>query len=385
MTVALEVRKAGEGIGGSGLAQKDKENEVDIWSKEYNIINEMAVPPPPIPARSRLRSVPSKQLLEDHDRTSSIDGPSNMKIITHKQSNLSLFKLPVDPPLTPTPISPTSSTSIRESPSSDGAFGSGKRKGSKAVERDPLKVRDGLQAKESTSGVYTPSTFPGAQGPRPSHFPTHVYTPTKFSLYPQTGYPVSPSGSSSSSQSDSTAPPKTPLSPTGRLSKAVSSNMRRLSSGIVSLKDRTSYGSTTPTTHQRSVTTPMLESGEYNYRFPTSDSYETNYGGTGHSRESSSSWASWSAAPRIPPSSGSSYFPPVSSPVSGLGMEIDTHNDKTVVIDSSMDPDSVNFAVPAEPRSPALGLGPGSGSLAGKGKRKPVPRLGGEEVQVHAM
>ncbi|OCF60404.1 hypothetical protein L486_00037 [Kwoniella mangroviensis CBS 10435] len=410
MSVALEHRRKDGNAIGSGLVHREQGKDVSIWSKEYNIINEMTAPPPPIPARSRLRTVSSDaKPLEDHSESvatqfevpSPVSGTStDMKIITHRQSSLSLFKLPVDPlpPPPMTPASPTFSSSIKESPSNDSTFGFGKRKSSKAVERDPLKVRDGLQAKESTSGVYTPLTFPGAQGPRPSHFPTHVYTPTNFSLYPQGDSPASPSGSSSSSQSDSTAPPKTPLSPTGRLSKAVSSNMRRLSSGIVSLKDRTYYANSSGTMHQRSVTTPMLESGEYNYQGSLSNacnSYETNLGGTGtgHSRESSSSWASWgdmigNSKPRIPSTlyhTDTSYFPPVSSPISqnvglGMGIEEGEGTRKTGAIDSSSDP--VNFADGPGPRD----LGPGSGSLAGKGKRKPVPRLGGgEEPQVHAM
>ncbi|WVQ67866.1 uncharacterized protein L199_006071 [Kwoniella botswanensis] len=412
MSVALEHRRKEGSAIGSGLVQKEQGKDVSIWSKEYNIINGMTAPPPPIPARSRFRTVPSDtKALADYSESvptqfeipSPVSGTStDMKIITHRQSSLSLFKLPVDPPPPPpiTPISPTFSSSIKESPSNDSTFGFSKRKSSNAVERDPLKIRDGLQARESTSGVYTPPTFPGAQGPRPSHFPTHVYTPTNFSLYPQGDSPASPSGSSSSSQSDSTAPPKTPLSPTGRLSKAVSSNMRRLSSGIVSLKDRTYYGTTGSTMHQRSVTTPMLECGEYNYQGGISNAYnshETNLGGTGtgRSRESSSSWASWAdmignSKPRLSSTlyhTDTSYFPPVSSPISqnaGLGMGMDSndtgHKIETVVIESSSDP--VNFVDGPGPRE----LGPGSGSLAGKGKRKPVPRLGGgEERQVHAM
>ncbi|WWC70390.1 uncharacterized protein I206_104340 [Kwoniella pini CBS 10737] len=358
-------------------------NEVDATALKESAGSDTMTAPPPVPARSRLRSVPSKSLLVSEPVSPDNDvGTSTMKIITHRQS--SLFRLPVDPPQVPTtPTSPNvaepSPISSKDTPNAP-TNKLGRKKASKVVERDPHKVRDGLQAKESTSGVYTPGTFPGAQGPRPSHFPSHVYTPTNFALYPQaSSSPISPSASSthssSSSQSDSTAPPKTPLSPTGRISKAVSSNIRRFSSGIVTLKEKT-Y----PTTvHQRSVTTPMMENGEY---LPQSTSFSTDSNG-GHSR--GSSWASWANSPTTPrlSHSNSGYFPPLNTNGAGLGVGLDENKhrmDGTVVIEAGMDP--TNFAAP---RSSVLGMG--SGSLAGKGKRKPVPRLGGgEEAQpVHAL
>ncbi|WWC89517.1 uncharacterized protein L201_004441 [Kwoniella dendrophila CBS 6074] len=376
------------------LESKKKDSLVD--DVEYNDTDDMAAPPP-IPARSRLRSVPSVKVLNTttvFDETSAPSlpsGPSNVNGITQRKS--SLFRLPVDQPLdqsspsTPTTISPVKSshspTSAVESPSAnDTSFSFGKRKSSKVIERDPLKVKDGVQAKGSSSGVYTPSTFPGAQNPRPSHFPSHVYTPTNFSLYPQAS-PISPSSSSthsfSSSHSDSTAPPITPLSPTSRISKAVSSNMRRFSSGIVSLKDKTYSNSDSK--HQRAITTPMLESGEY---LSTSGSFESD-----HSRDSGSSWTSWQGQgqPKLPSTmfkhSDSGYFPPINSNGAGLGVGLDRDENRgrsnTVIIEAAMDP--INFAAPKS-------LGPGSGSLAGKGKRKPVPRLLGSDeasVPIHAM
>ncbi|WRT66186.1 uncharacterized protein IL334_003139 [Kwoniella shivajii] len=389
------------------VLENRKNDRIGGWPIGNNNTDEMASPPP-VPARSRLRSVASsKQLTISNPSSPNLpeqpsspmladitSGRSSMNIITHKQS--SSFRLPVDPPMsqsetqpqyTPSlrsPVSPASPASVPGiSPNAnETTFTFGKKKGSKIMEKDPMKIRDGVQARTSTSGVYTPMTFPGAQGPRPSHFPTHVYTPSSFAL------PLSPSESSSqsssSSQSDSTVPPKTPLSPTGRITKVMSTNIRRFSNGIVSLKDKSPNSDPNTRNHQRAITTPMME--EHN--IPTSHSFESNT--SAHSR--GSSWASWGPStpqqsyktPSMPQRSESGYFPTLSNGA-GLGVGLDDLEGKsalnrpvadTIVIEAGMDP--LNFAAPKS-------LPSGGGSLAGKGKRKPVPRLGGgEEPVTHA-
>ncbi|WVQ99253.1 hypothetical protein IAU59_006385 [Kwoniella sp. CBS 9459] len=366
--------------------------------------------PPPVPARSRLRTIPTPRLASSPnlsspnllsgspmpDNSSTVgECSSSIHVITHRKS--SLFRLPVDQPIAQTtspmasPSSPAFSTGSpalngSASPSAgETSFGFGRRKVPRPLERDPHKIRDGTAAKTSSSGVYTPATFPGAQGPRPSHFPTHVYTPANFALYPaQT--PISPSASSthssSSSQSDSTAPPRTPISPTGRIGKAMT-NIRRFSSNITQVKEKTG------STHQRAITTPLLES-EYN--IPPSSSFESS---TTHSRQSSlgpqTPVGSRVIAPPIQ-HSDSGYFPPLSSHA-GLGFGLPEHphenqmrrlrtssTDATVIIDAGADP--LNFGV-LDKKEIIVGPVPSMGS---KTKRKPVPKILGQDAEeTHAL
>ncbi|WVF71634.1 hypothetical protein IAT40_006442 [Kwoniella sp. CBS 6097] len=377
-----------------------------IASKTNNSADDMTAPPP-VPARSRLRTVPTPKLTSSPnfsspnllsaspvpDASSTVgEGSSSIKVLTHRKS--SLFRLPVDQPIAqnisspiPSPVSPafSSGSPALNGPASPNAgetsFGFGRRKASRALNQDPHKVRDGMMAKTSSSGVYTPSTFPGAQGPRPSHFPTHVYTPTSFTLYPaQT--PISPSASSthssSSSQSDSTAPPRTPISPTGRIGKAMT-NIRRFSSTITQVKEKPNHN------HQRAITTPMLES---DYYMPPSSSFESS---TTHSRQSS--WGpqtpvgSKIIAPPIQ-HSDSGYFPPLSSHAGlGFGLPEQPHEnqmrrlrtsstDATVIIDAGADP--LNFGVLDKKE---IIMGQVSSVVGSKSKRKPVPKILGQEIE----
>ncbi|OCF36694.1 hypothetical protein I316_01290 [Kwoniella heveanensis BCC8398] len=395
----------------------------DQFAKNNDSADDMNVPPP-IPARSRLRTVPTPKLtsspnfsspnllsaqaseVQDGSSTIAEDASSSIRVITHRKS--SLFRLPVDQPIAltsspvPSPVSPAFSSgspaSHGQGPASPNAgetsFGFGRRKVSRALERDPHKIRDGMMAKTSSSGVYTPPTFPGAQGPRPSHFPSHVYTPANFALYPaQT--PISPSASSthssSSSQSDSTAPPRTPISPTGRIGKAMT-NIRRFSSTITQVKEKTGIVNNN-NSHQRAITTPMLES-EY-YYMPPSSSFESS---TTHSRQSSWGPQTPVGSKIIAPPfqhSDSGYFPPLSSHA-GLGFGLPEHphdnamrrlrtssTDATVIIDAGADP--LNFGVldKTDKKEVIMGQVPSIGS---KSKRKPVPKILGQDVEeTHAF
>jgi hypothetical protein len=133
----------------------------------------------------------------------------------------------------------------------NGVFGK-KRIG---TDRDPHKIRDGLGPKESPSGVYTrmsrrilalelnadliAPTFPGACGPRPAQYPTHVYTPSNFQLYPAPSS-AGPSRSCSTSSSEGDLP-QTPISPTLRLfSNKTMAGIKRISGSIASFDPRSS-------------------------------------------------------------------------------------------------------------------------------------------------
>ena len=86
-----------------------------------------------------------------------------------------------------------------------------------------------LRARSITPADTSALTFPGAQGPRPSHFPSHVYTPSHFQLNPTsptsaTSTPVNytytaagPSRSASVSSAESDMP-MTPASSNSRFS-----------------------------------------------------------------------------------------------------------------------------------------------------------------------
>ncbi|WVR07204.1 hypothetical protein IAU60_004245 [Kwoniella sp. DSM 27419] len=375
--------------GALGLTQRADGMRSEVWSKTDIESSDDMVAPPPVPARSRLRSVPtpkssgspnasSPDLLSARSASLSEPASSFSKTLGHRRS--SLFRLPVDPPLvqdqdvSPVPLSvnplntlgsPATSPSATET-----SFGFGRRKGSKVLEKDPHKVRDGASVRSSSSGVYTPPTFPGAQGPRPSHFPSHVYTPASFTLYPAVATPISPSASSthssSSSQSDSTAPPQTPASPTSRVGKAVG-NIRRFSNNISisQLKDKIQPVSGS-STHQRSVTAPIVEGA---YHIPPSTSYESST--NAHSRQSS--WgpqtphSSRMISPPVMQHSDSGYFPPLPLPSSaGLGFGPFENDGYRRFRTQSADA-SILFDAPA------------SQSTGARGKRKPVPAILGED------
>ena len=82
-------------------------------------------------------------------------------------------------------------------------------------------------------------TFPGACGPRPAQYPTHVYTPTTFQLYPSSSS-AGPSRSSSTSSSNEDLP-QTPISPSLRLfSNKTMAGIRRISGSLASIDPRQS-------------------------------------------------------------------------------------------------------------------------------------------------
>lgn len=184
-----------------------------------------------------------------------------------------LFTLPVGEPLAKTPsLSSGSDGEMSEdaparSPTREekerGIF-FGKKKVA-VVERDPFKVRDGRGAKESKTGVYTREsmsrrcsqngsltlyaapTYPGACGPRPSHFPSHVYTPTNFQLYPTPSPGPSRSASTASSSESGPDTPQTPLSPTFRtFGKTTMAGLRRISGQIASYSNSHSQSPVSP-------------------------------------------------------------------------------------------------------------------------------------------
>ena len=83
-------------------------------------------------------------------------------------------------------------------------------------------------------------TFPGACGPRPAQYPTHVYTPTNFQLYP-TPSSADPSRSSSTATSSNEDLPQTPISPTLRMfSNKTMAGIRRISGSLASIDPRQS-------------------------------------------------------------------------------------------------------------------------------------------------
>ena len=82
-------------------------------------------------------------------------------------------------------------------------------------------------------------TFPGACGPRPAQYPTHVYTPTNFQLYPAPSS-AGPSRSCSTSSSSEDLP-QTPISPTLRMfSNKTMAGIRRISGSLASFDPRQS-------------------------------------------------------------------------------------------------------------------------------------------------
>ncbi|KAK8864228.1 hypothetical protein IAR55_001474 [Kwoniella newhampshirensis] len=361
----------------------------EVWAKSHSTdcTDDMSAPPP-IPARSRLRAVPgpksntspiptpiqtptlessTSRLLFSTPPTAIHSSEASARVVGQKKSQM--FQLPVDRPLpqeeSQTPVLPSPLSGTFESPNSSsrspGANGDsiltfGKKKGGKNLEKDPYKVRDGAEKKSSSSGVYTPSTFPGASGPRPSHFPTHVYTPPTFTLHPTrpSPQPISPSGSSIhsslSSHSDSTAPPATPLSPTTRFGKALS-NVKRISTNIKGHKD---------------IQHPQA----HEHFLPPSASFESN-STTSHSRDSS-------LGPQTPTMSHQSYhlqsptggyFPPLSAGL-GVGLSENVGYEGRRARSQSIDA-AVLFDHGAEGGKGQLQ----SPSLGHKGRRKPVPRL----------
>lgn len=254
----------------------------EIWVKTPNPdIDDM--PPSAVSLHSRLRPVSPPRPTERRS---------------------SLYLLPVDQPLlvddTPSLSSGSSdagSPRPLESPLPDVGRHGRKPKG---LERDLLKVRDGADAKRSSSGVYTPTTFPGAQGPRPSHYPTHVYTPSGFTLLTvepcatptnhaygsSSGVPTRSTSVSSSTSGSGSGSDSSPVTPTDRFSAFASKTLAGL---------RHNSNQVTPASTSISV----------------------------HSRESS-------AGPSTPVSvtrnrDYPSYFPPTSPAGLGVGLGDDTH------------------------------------------------------------
>ncbi|WVQ82193.1 hypothetical protein IAT38_004321 [Cryptococcus sp. DSM 104549] len=342
----------------------------EVWASS-SASGEMTTPPP-VPARSRLRTVPTPKLGNissptlqsppsfanniSTDELSTVAAAST-RGVTHGQTSLYNEPSSIPSPHTPNLTSPsmpcfaTSPSSLPRSPLAQDFPSKGKRRSSKGVERDPYKVKDGVEKKQSSSGVYTPTTYPGPCGPRPSHYPSHVYTPPNFSLHSRRdsgSNPISPSSSvrsSSSDHSDSTAPPGTPITPTGRFGKALTSQAKRLSTMAGLGKGRRD-----------------LERDSY---FPsTTSSFDSSLS---HSRQSS-----WGHSAQTYHDSPSGYFYPSSQ---GLGFGIE----EELQLHSS--------PVKSErPQSVATVMGLESGAEIKKtvtpvrGRRKPVPKYEEDEI-----
>ena len=218
----------------------------------------------------------------------------------------SLYTLTMGPPLSKTPslssgsdgdVFDDANAQQQAGPSSTrqqkerGFFG----KKEVALERDPLRIRDGREAKESTTGVYTREstscrqsldseltlfsalTFPGACGPRPSHFPSHVYTPPTFNLYPtpsttsvasagpSRSASLSSASNSNSNSNEANSPqtPQSPVSPTLRVfGNKTMAGLRRISDSLASYSpsqssSRDSYFSYTSTSSRQSSLGPI--------------------------------------------------------------------------------------------------------------------------------
>ncbi|OXG41880.1 hypothetical protein C359_03296 [Cryptococcus neoformans Bt120] len=262
-TVALGLRK---GSRAEGLRS-------DVWTVSYSTeIFDMSVPPP-VPARSRLRDAPPPRIDTSRDARTAASSPR--PDVGNPSPNPDT-SAPAMPPSSPSPLSPyfrkaslqvdhvnlpatprlnspstpsfTFASSSLASPSNTGPLSSFARKRqSKLMDkdpRDPYKVKDGVLKKKASSGIYTPPTFPGPSGDHlhlPQQSTSTLYTPPThildapgqsagLGLGPMSPSLSSSTRSSSSDHSDSTAPPHTPISPTGRFGKAFSSNVRRLSS-----------------------------------------------------------------------------------------------------------------------------------------------------------
>lgn len=211
-------------------------------------LNSMSTPTPIVPPRSRLRAAAPPPLQQSTSYTLPVDeplAPSPLRTPTLSHGESSDHGSPAE-----APYSPNGETVV---------FG-GRKKSVASLGKDPLRVRDGASPRRSSSGVYTrmclalnvsrctdptAPTFPGAQGPRPSHFPTHVYTPSNFQLNPTSPptatpagyqYTAGPSRSSSVSSTESESP-ITPASNSSRFStfsgKALT-GLKRISHQITS-------------------------------------------------------------------------------------------------------------------------------------------------------
>lgn len=302
-----------------------------------------ATVPPVIPPRSALRTAPAGP-------TSPPQRSPRSPRPAVRERDSSLYPMsPAEPSYVPPEV--MGSPSSLSGPSETGELANGDaskhgwsfgKKGKKHRDelpcKDPYRVRDGLPHRGSTSGVYTPPTYPGPQGPRPSHFPTHVYTPPGFLLYP-TETPESPSRSSSlsSSASDSPQTPTSPVTP-GRFGPrvaAASYSLKRFSTSLASpapegyftrsFSDiRKSWSaSRTPSISDRDAFVPKAVYGDAYAEAPT-------------------------------------YFPPI--PVRGAGLGVGL---------AERPVENQPEALVASPRSTSWGFD----ETPRKGKRKPVPKV----------
>ncbi len=183
-------------------------------------------------------------------------------------------------------------------------------------------------------------TFPGPEGPRSSHFPTHVYSPSGFTLHPTAprptpnnyAYESSSGGPSRSASMTSTSSSDTsPITPTGRFSFVAGktlAGLRRISNQITPVSVRDSY---LPPVTASSI----------------------------HSRDSS-------VGPTTPTSATrpkeSSYFPPTSP--AGLGVGSIGDGQTSWRAKGSVLFDEETSSAPRSPQQPVA-----------KGRRKPVPRI----------
>nr|ODN97803.1 hypothetical protein L204_03226 [Cryptococcus depauperatus CBS 7855] len=332
--------------------------------------------PPPIPARSKARAPPTPKLnlalepspiLSDtHSMPSTpnylaLGSPLFPSQFPSQHSGQRQSSLPQEleakmsslasPSTIHFSASPTLSGPGGRSPLVGGPSPFGKRRASRMMDKDPHKVRDGVEKKNASSGVYTPPTFPGPCGHQSPRVPT---TPSDSYATPRITYrntfesmPISPSSSgrsSSTDHSDSTAPPRTPMSPSNRISK-LTHNVKRLSSMAAlnfASKERKASGGTFD--RERDLFFP-----------PVAHSYSSS--SISHSRQLS--WDHYSSNTSYTSCTSPS---PIPTPTPGLGISMEetrpTSASATVIFDGME--------------------GKGMLSPVQKGKRKPVPKLENE-------
>ncbi|ORY32589.1 hypothetical protein BCR39DRAFT_378944 [Naematelia encephala] len=174
----------------------------DEWSKVHiHYEGDMTTDPmsPARPPRSALRNGPVPPPLKSSSTPFNFSSPPQRVSLSLQKPTLPAHKSsppteksssPPQQVSLPAPLSPSHTLptpSLSSSSSSDQEldqpiFLGRKQRGKSGG--DPFRIKDGAMTRAPSSGVYTPPTFPGPQGPRPSHFPTHVYTPPGFALYP---------------------------------------------------------------------------------------------------------------------------------------------------------------------------------------------------------
>ena len=249
-----------------------------------------------------------------------------------------------------------------------------RRKKSEPLDKDPYKVRDGVEIRCSSSGVYTRELLPAWPGATYLTIFASAPTfpgPSTVSLVSNQNYGLSPIASNSS---------VTVTTPGSSRAASMSSNTSAFSSVAdqskfsfvrgktlehlkrITYQVTSSYGSPTSTSNALSPVTPASASDSY---FPSSDS-------THSSRSRQSSWG-----PVTPTSTTRSIggLPYNSSPTAGLGIGLSENEGRTgllpeVLAKTDVSSGSIIFDESGE----IVGVGQTPVALP-KGKRKPVPKM----------